>query len=149
MKKTTLKKTIVNLLGIAVVVVFVFLFSRLLKNGSTTTVTGTKLSATQLENFAKYLTEKGAIMYGTYWCSHCQNQKKLFGDAFKYINYMECTKEPNRCVAAGINGYPTWTIPKSASESGLPAEEAGVLKLEGEVSLENLAKATDYAFPPL
>ena len=29
---------------------------------------------------AQCLTAKGVKMYGAYWCSHCQNQKKAFGD---------------------------------------------------------------------
>lgn len=62
------------------------------------------------EQLAKCLTEKGAAMYGAYWCSHCQNQKKLFGDAFQYIVYVECTENEEKCTADGIGGYPTWKI---------------------------------------
>ena len=33
-------------------------------------------------------------MYGAYWCSHCNNQKKEFGvQAFSNIPYIECDKE--------------------------------------------------------
>ena len=61
-------------------------------------------------------------MYGAYWCSHCQNQKKAFGDSFQYIDYVECAADgpngnPTTCELAGINGYPTWVI-KSAQYSG-------------------------------
>ncbi|MEK7089329.1 MAG: hypothetical protein AAB920_00745, partial [Patescibacteria group bacterium] len=41
---------------------------------------------------AQCLASKKVTMYGTYWCSHCQNQKALFGDAFKYVPYVECTE---------------------------------------------------------
>ena len=62
---------------------------------------------------AKFMTEKGMVMYGAFWCSHCQNQKKIFGDAFKYVDYVECdasgpNANPDECVAKGIDGYPTW-----------------------------------------
>ncbi|MEI8253857.1 MAG: hypothetical protein WCG25_09235 [bacterium] len=36
-------------------------------------------------------------MYGTETCSHCIAQKELFGDSFKYINYIDCVKDPNSC----------------------------------------------------
>ena len=85
---------------------------------------------------AEHLTEVGAKMYGAYWCSHCQDQKKLFGqEAVSKLNYIECDSkgknaQPNLCVTAGIKAYPTWEI-------------SGKLQ-EGVVSLENLAKLSSY-----
>ncbi len=64
-----------------------------------------------LDNFAKCLTEKGTTMYGAYWCPHCKSQKELFGESFKYINYVECDlggKQNPKCEQEGIKGYPTW-----------------------------------------
>ena len=49
-------------------------------------------------------------MYGTEWCSHCQNQKSLFGKSFKYINYIDCDRYSGECAEAGVEGYPTWAI---------------------------------------
>lgn len=58
---------------------------------------------------AECLTSKGAIMYGTDRCPHCQNQKKLFGfAAFEKVNFVDCDKEKNVCNLAGVTGYPTW-----------------------------------------
>lgn len=67
------------------------------------------------DNFAKCLTEKGVAMYGAYWCSHCQNQKKMFGDSWQYVNYVECNPEgknanPQLCIQNNIQGYPTWIV---------------------------------------
>jgi len=67
------------------------------------------------DNFAKCLTEKGATFYGTYWCPHCSNQKKLFGSSLKYVNYVECdpkgeNAKPELCSQSNITGYPTWII---------------------------------------
>jgi len=65
---------------------------------------------------AKHLTATGATMYGTYWCPHCKAQKKLFGDAFKYVTYVDCdpgaprNSNPALCKAKGIRKYPTWII---------------------------------------
>ena len=61
-------------------------------------------------NLAQCLTEKGITMYGTEWCSHCQNQKATFGESFKYVNYVDCDKDRTACLAAGVEGYPTWVI---------------------------------------
>ena len=60
--------------------------------------------------FAQCLTEKGVTMYGTEWCPHCQNQKALFGSSFDFIDYVDCDKNRAACVAAGVEGYPTWKI---------------------------------------
>jgi hypothetical protein len=60
--------------------------------------------------FAKCLTEKGATMYGAEWCPHCKEQKAVFGNSFKYINYVECPDNTQLCLDKGIQGYPTWII---------------------------------------
>jgi uncharacterized membrane protein len=58
-----------------------------------------------------------AKMYGAYWCSHCYDQKQLFGkQAFEqYLDYVECSKDgmnsQNKlCKAKDVPGYPTWEI---------------------------------------
>lgn len=57
------------------------------------------------DNFAKCLTEKGAVMYGAMdWCKFTQGQKGMFGRSFKYINYKEFQELP------GIKKTPTWVI---------------------------------------
>lgn len=64
----------------------------------------------EYDTFAQCLTEKGATMYGTEWCSHCKNQKKAFGDSFRYVDYVDCDKFKSECAKAGVRSYPTWTI---------------------------------------
>ena len=94
---------------------------------------------TSLDTFAKCITEKGAVFYGAYWCSHCNNQKNGFGDSMQYIKYVECAVEgqpqvqTKACTDAGISGYPTWII----NGESYP----------GEQSLSNLAKLTGCALP--
>jgi len=57
------------------------------------------------DNFAKCLTEKGAVMYGAIeWCEYTQEQAAMFGKSFKYVNYVDHTKGPN------IKITPTWII---------------------------------------
>ena len=79
--------------------------------------------------FATCLFEKGATMYGTEWCSHCQNQKKTFGKSFKYVDYVDCDKDRDECLRNGVKGYPTWIINGE--------------KYSGEQSLQRLASLTD------
>ncbi|MGV8087251.1 MAG: peptidylprolyl isomerase [Candidatus Woesearchaeota archaeon] len=89
--------------------------------------------------FAKCITANGAKFYGAYWCSHCNNQKTLFGDSMKYIQYVECAVEgqpqvqTSECTAAGISGYPTWII----NGKSYP----------GEQTMANLAKLTGCSAP--
>ena len=71
----------------------------------------------EYDEFAQCLTDAGAVMYGTSWCSHCQDQKKRFGKSFQYVNYVDCDKNKDECLAAGVSGYPTW-IMKGESYSG-------------------------------
>ncbi len=86
------------------------------------------------DEFAKCLTEKGAIFYGAFWCPHCAEQKKLFGKSIQYVNYIECStpdggaQTPN-CIGAKITGYPTWEFKDGSRLSGL-------------ISLENLGEKT-------
>lgn len=74
----------------------------------------TKYAPSEHDAFAQCLTEKNVTMYGAYWCPHCQNQKKIFGNAFRHIKYVECATPgmPNvmttECEEAGVEGYPTW-----------------------------------------
>ncbi|KAI5062887.1 hypothetical protein GOP47_0021434 [Adiantum capillus-veneris] len=70
-------------------------------------------------SLAKYLQSVGAKMYGAFWCSHCYEQKQMFGrEAMKYLDYVECYPEGYRrgvkiakaCESAKIDGFPTWII---------------------------------------
>lgn len=107
-----MKKVTLAILGItALVISGIFLFSYLGKS-----------KESGLDDFAKCLSSKGVIMYGTYWCPHCKNEKNAFGSSFEFINYVECTEKPNECLAKGVDGYPTWIFPdgrKLVGEQGI------------------------------
>jgi hypothetical protein len=71
------------------------------------------------DDFAQCLTDQGVKMYGAWWCSHCADQKKLFGSAFERVTYVECstggTKSFNvpACQEVGIGetyGTPLWSF---------------------------------------
>lgn len=91
------------------------------------------------DEFAKCLDEQGAVFYGTYWCPHCQNQKKMFGSSAKYLPYVECSTPDGKsqkqiCRDKDITGYPTWVF---ADES----------RISGSVPLEELAEKTGCELP--
>ena len=75
-------------------------------------------------------------MYGANWCSHCQNEKKAFGDSFRFVNYVECPKNTKECRAKGVEGYPTWILSDGK-------------KLVGEQGLGGLARASGCALPTI
>lgn len=87
-----------------------------------------------LDSFAKCLAEKEVTMYGANWCSHCQNEKKAFGSAFRYVPYVECPKNPKQCLDLGIDGYPTWIFKNGR-------------KLVGEQGIEMLAQESGCSLP--
>lgn len=60
------------------------------------------------QNFAKCLSDSGAVFYGTEWCPHCKEQKEMFGDDIKEIRYVDCDKNKNFCDKEKIEAYPTW-----------------------------------------
>ncbi len=71
------------------------------------------VSSSEIDNFARCLTEKGAIMYGTFWCPHCAKTKKKFGEAFNFIHYIECdprgdNEQAELCLSKEIDKYYTW-----------------------------------------
>lgn len=66
-------------------------------------------------------------MYGAEGCSWCQKEKANFGSAFKYVPHVECSKEPQKCVALSIESTPTWILPNGE-------------KLIGYQGLENLSR---------
>jgi len=88
----------------------------------------------EFDLFAQCLAENGVTMYGADWCSHCQNEKKAFGDSFRFVPYVECPDDPQKCLANGINSYPTWIF----------SDEK---KLEGEQGLEKLSRESGCILP--
>ena len=73
-------------------------------------ITGNVVGGGEYDEFAQYLTAEGVKMYGTEWCSHCKNQKELFGNSFQYIDYIDCDRKKDECLRNGVKGYPTWII---------------------------------------
>ena len=83
---------------------------------------------------AQCLTQEGAVMYGTEWCPHCTAQKEMFGSSFQYVTYVDCDKNRQACINAGVKGYPTWQV--------------GGANYEGTQSLYDLAKNSGCSLTP-
>ena len=84
----------------------------------------------ETEALASCLEEKGVKFYGAFWCSHCNDQKELFGKTAWQKVYIECSLPGGQgqtevCTEAGITGYPTWVLADGS-------------KVEGTQSLEKL-----------
>lgn len=127
MKNETLSKQnkiILSVTGILLLGVIVFAF---VNKGNTSYVPKPSI----YDGFAQCLTEKGATMYGASWCKYCQAQKKVFGDAFRFVNYVECPDNVQFCIDKGIQGYPTWLI-GSSTVSGF--SENSTMKELSEIS---------------
>jgi uncharacterized membrane protein/glutaredoxin len=89
---------------------------------------------------ALHLSQRGAKMYGAYWCPHCVEQKELFGASARRLPYVECStggqgsRQASACQAAGINQYPTWII--------------GGQRLQEVLSLTRLAEMSGFQYSP-
>jgi hypothetical protein len=74
--------------------------------------------------FAQCIASSGAKFYGAFWCPHCAQQKAEFGDAVKFLPYVECsnpdaTAQTQVCIDKGIQEYPTWYFADGASSTGV------------------------------
>ncbi len=94
-----------------------------------------EVSAGELDGFAQCLRDKGVVMYGADWCPHCQNEKRVFGTSFRFVNYVECPKDPKRCLEKKVEGYPTWIFSDGR-------------RLAGEQGVNRLAAASGCKEPP-
>lgn len=105
--------------------------------GETTILDNSAISdQDKIAGLADYLTEKGYKLYGAVWCSHCQEQKELFGTAADRLNYVECstpdgTDQLDICVQENIEVYPTWGLPDGT-------------KMPGVMTLQQLADLSGY-----
>lgn len=88
----------------------------------------------EIDKFAQCIAEKKLTMYGAYWCPHCQSQKKLFGESFKYVPYVECTQQEKLCIEKKIDGYPTWI------------DDDGN-RYSGELSFQKISEITSCPLP--
>jgi thiol-disulfide isomerase/thioredoxin len=83
-----------------------------------------------LDTFAQCIADKKAVFYGASWCSHCKEQKALFGKSARLLPYEECsTPDMNGqnqiCKDKKIESYPTWDFVKD----GVTTRKSEVMSL--------------------
>lgn len=86
------------------------------------------------EQLAACLTNQEITLYGLPTCSHCQEQKELFGEAFEHVDYVDCSEEETLCQNKGVSLVPTWEIEGEM--------------IEGKKTLEELAELSGCEYPP-
>lgn len=111
-----------------IILAFLFFFFSLKQNNSG-----------KLDSFVICLKDKGATIYGTFWCTHCLSQKKIFGSSERFLPYIECSTADGKgqaqaCKDKHIVSYPTWTFTNSATVSA-------------ELSLKDLSDRTGCQLP--
>ncbi|OGE38146.1 hypothetical protein A3B45_05040 [Candidatus Daviesbacteria bacterium RIFCSPLOWO2_01_FULL_39_12] len=133
-QSSSIKKVIFVLIILGVVFLAGYL---ILQKKTPVANTGNQTSSTSsnLNAFAQCLSEKGVKMYGSYICSACAAQKKGLGEAYQYIDYVEChpngpNPQTDLCLKRNITKTPTWILEKDG---------AVVKRLEGFQSHEDLA----------
>ena len=92
-----------------------------------------------VDEFAMCIDDAGAVFYGAFWCPHCVDTKKSFGNSFQYITYVECDprgddEQAEFCIEKKIEGYPTWEFQDGS-------------RLEGELSFKTLSEKTGCSLP--
>lgn len=60
------------------------------------------------EESAKCIGNK-SVLYIQEGCSHCEIQKEMFGENYKYLKLVDCHYEPEKCIDS-ISVTPTWII---------------------------------------
>lgn len=92
-------------------------------------LTGAPSTAEQLAVSA-YLSRRGALFYGAWWCPACTAQKGIFGrEGGARLPYVECDRTDDgrqRCMAARIRAYPTWELDGRRLEGVQSVEELKV-----------------------
>lgn len=126
--ENTNKKTLLFGITALIVVIVLLVYASRVSNGPG-----------KLDSFAQCLGDRGALFYGAFWCSHCQNQKALFGSSKKYLPYIECSTPDAKgqlpvCAANKIASFPTWVFPDMSTTTG-------------EISLAILSEKTGCPLP--
>lgn len=103
------------------------------------------------EGLAKELKGQGWVVYGAEWCGACKKQKAEFGDAFEFINYVDCGPPDNpnpACINAGIGPIPDWVSHNGTHYTGYQnlTQLAQLAQLMGDY---RAAQPTPTVTPPL
>lgn len=82
-------------------------------NSGSVAGTTTNENSDYLEKLAKFMTDQGMVIYGSYQSPETKSQKDLFGESSQFLNYVECdatgtSANSDECISQNVNVYPTW-----------------------------------------
>ncbi len=97
-KKLNIRKYIIISLFLLIILFSIF------------TITSYMKKPGDYDEFAKCLTEKGAVIYGNDYCQYTLQQMGFFGKSKEYLNYIRCSENKELCDQKGIKITPTWEI---------------------------------------
>lgn len=98
------RKKVILTLGVAVLIIAGLWFIA----NSITRYTGYSVIENS-DEFAKCLADN-SVLYSREGCSHCANQKAMFGESLKYLNIVECSENLDLCISKNLDGVPAWEI---------------------------------------
>ena len=108
-------------------------------NNNASITSPSSFSNEKIVSLAKALTLAGAREYGSQFCSACKYQKEMFGEAWKFITYVECATsntnpaQNSACLAANIKLYPTWEFKDGSRLEGVQQFEVLAQKIGFEL----------------
>ncbi len=70
------------------------------------------------DKFAQCLNQSGAHLYVSQTCPHCHQQLGLFGESVAKLNYIDCSKDSQKCADAEVRAVPTWIFASGERVSG-------------------------------
>ena len=114
---------------VVILLVFLSLGISALNQGYTGQLVGDRFtSEKQADQFAQCLTRQGWVMYGYYWSQSTQQQKSLFGNSFRFVNYVECdgrhqAGQPEVCQQVGVDSFVEWNRGSQSYTGPLGVEE--------------------------
>lgn len=95
--------------------------------------------SSEMDTFAQCISDSEAILYGAWWCPHCEEQREMFGVSEQFLPYQECSLPNSKnqnliCKKAEIQVYPTWIFRDGT-------------KVEGSLSFDEISKHTNCPLP--
>jgi hypothetical protein len=126
MDKKLQKNQAVRVILFAVIMLALIIAMRMVSSAGTTSA--------KYVGFSQCLADKGAKLYGAFWCPHCQKQKKQFGAGAEYLPYVECSTADGKgttqvCIDNNATKWPEWVF-------------ADGTRLQGRQSMSALATKT-------
>lgn len=101
------KEILISLAVLVVLVVVFYIIASTITRLTGFTITGKAIySDVELEDFVRCLNNEGIKLYFSPTSSECKSQKKLFKDAFPYLDIIDCSLED----CSDLEEVPAWEI---------------------------------------